>query len=55
MPEKNYIITTPCKKQEFILKDCLERNDKNIKFCQQERLFYELCLRKNKKYKSIFK
>ena len=55
MSEKNYIVKNPCEKREIILKECLEQNEKNIKYCQKERLLYELCLKKNKKYKCIFK
>jgi hypothetical protein len=45
----------PCKKQEIRLKKCLKGNNYDIKYCNDLRMRYELCLLKNKEYKTIMK
>ena len=52
--ETSYLLV-PCKNKELELKKCLEENEYNIKFCHNIRRRYELCLMKNKEYKSLFK
>ena len=51
---ENYL-DSPCKKKEMILRDCLKMNNYDIKYCNDLRINYELCLLKNKQYKTIMK